>query len=74
MTTTINNNERVFLVTGDWTTSILCNLKDLETVCNEVEDKTTLKIYHKWGNKFQIASKKMIKEMLLAMDFNVFIK
>jgi len=74
MITTINNNERLFLVTGDWTTSIVCNLKDLETVCNMVEDKTTLKIYHKWGNKFNVASKKMIKDMLIAMDLNVFIK
>jgi len=74
MTTTINNNERVFWVTGDWTTSIFCNIKDLEAACAEVEDKTTLKIRHRWNNKFTSVNKKALIEMLGAMDLNVFIK
>ena len=75
MITTINNNQRIFLVTGDYNSSFLCNIQDLEKCCKEIQDKNSIKIQHKWNNKFVRCSKKSILEMLKSLDFNTsFIK
>lgn len=74
MITTINNNERVFWVTGDFNTSIFCNIKDLEAACAQIEDKDSILIRHKWNDKFTRVNKKALINMLEAMNLNVFIK
>jgi len=74
MTTIINNNMRIFLVTGDYNQSFICNIEQLEMCCNEIQDKGSIKIQHKWNNKFVRISKKSIIDMLKALNLNVFIK
>ena len=75
MTTTINNNQRIFLVTGDYNGSFICNIQQLEQCCNEIQDKNSIKIQHKFNNRFVRCSKKSILEMLKSLDLNTsFIK
>jgi len=75
MNTTINNNQRIFLVTGDYNQSFICNIEDLERCCNEIQDKNSIKVQHKWNNHFVRCSKKSILDMLKALDLNTsFIK
>lgn len=74
MKTTIDNNQRIFLVTGDYNQSFICNIEDLGKCCNEIQDKNSIKIQHKWNNHFVKCSKKNIIEMLKSLDLNVFIK
>lgn len=70
MKTTINNNMRIFLVTGDYNQSFICNIEDLEKCCNEIQDKNSIKIQHKWNNRFIKCSKKSIIDMLKSLDLN----
>ena len=70
MTTTINNNQRIFLITGDYNQSFLCNIKELEKCYNEIQDKNSIKIQHKWNNRFVRCTKKSITEMLDSLDLN----
>jgi len=74
MNTVINNNQRIFLVTGDYNQSFICNIADLGKCCNEIQDKNSIKIQHKWNNRFVRCSKKSIIDMLKALDLPVFIK
>lgn len=68
MITTINNNERIFLLNGDMGQTLICNLKDLEKCVNEYSDKDGLKIQHKWNGRFVRCSKKSIIDMLKGMN------
>ena len=70
MITTINNNERIFLLTGDMGKALICNLKDLETCFNEFAEKDAVKIQHKWNGRFVKCSKKSIIDMLKAMKLD----
>ena len=70
MTTTINNNQRIFLITGDYNQSFICNIEDLERCVKEIEDKDSIKIQHKWNNRFVRCSKKSIVEMLKSLKLN----
>lgn len=70
MKTTIDNNQRIFLVTGDYNESFLCNIKELEKCCNEIQDKGSIKIQHKWNNRFVRCSKKSIRDMLKSLKLN----
>jgi hypothetical protein len=70
MTTTIDNNQRVFLLTGDFNKSLICNLKDLEKCFNSFDDKDTVLIQHKWNNRFIKCSKKSIVDMLKAFKLD----
>lgn len=75
MITTINNDTRILLVTGDYNQSFVCNIEELEKCCNEIQDKSSIKIQHKWNNHFVRCSKKSIIEMLKSLDLNTsFIK
>ena len=53
MTTTINNNERVFLLHGTgWNTQkYFCNLKDITDCAKQFEKNQPYTIYHLWNNK-----------------------
>jgi hypothetical protein len=67
---TINNANRIFLVTGDMQQSFICNIEDLETVYNWFSDKDSIKIQHKWNGRFVKCSKKSIIDMLQSLNLN----
>jgi hypothetical protein len=67
---TINNNRRIFLVTGDMNQSFVCNIEDLESVYNWFADKDSVKIQHKWNGRFVRCSKKSIIDMLQSLNLN----
>lgn len=67
---TINNNHRIFLVTGDMNQSFVCNIEDLETVYNWFADKDNIVIQHKWNGRFVKCSKKSIVDMLQALNLS----
>lgn len=70
MKTTIDNNQRIFMLTGDSNISLLCNLKDLEKCFNSFDDKNSIKIQHRWNGRFVRCSKKSIVNMLKAFKLN----
>ncbi len=65
MITTINNNERVFMVT-DKQTKVLCNLAGLEGAFNSFESHTYIKIYEIWNYKMLTVPKSRLRPMLTA--------
>lgn len=71
MKTTIDNNQRVFMVC-EGANKILCNLDGLQEAINSFEDKTYLKVFHIWNNAFKIASKKMMREMLHSANHMIY--
>ena len=76
MTTTIDNNQRKFLVqsTGWTTTDIFCNLKDIPAVLKQAfEPHEEYKIYEYWNRKLKVCSKKHLNEMFAAnkIDFKI---
>jgi len=74
MTTTLNNNERVFLLTGDMGKKVFCNLADIPKALKSFEDKSEVEIYHFWNApKIYKASKRLLNDMFKAsgMKFRV---
>lgn len=74
MNTQINNNERVFLLTGDMGKKVFCNLADIPTALNSFDDKSEVEIYHFWNApKIYKASKRLLNDMFKAagMKFRV---
>jgi hypothetical protein len=67
MKTTIDNNQRVFMIhtsTGD---RVFCNLHDIGRVLSELgANAGYFDIHHFWDGKPKRASKKYIREMLAA--------
>lgn len=77
MITTINNNQRKFLVQSQgWTsTDIFCNLQDIPKVIKEgFAPHEEFKIYEFWNRKLKVCSKKHINEMFEANQINFKIK
>ena len=73
MITTIDNNQRKFLVqsVGFTSTDIFCNLKDIPTVLKEAfEPKEEFKVYEYWNRKLTRCSKKHLNEMFSANQIN----
>ena len=67
MKTTIDNNQRVFLIIDSNRRNYFCNLKDLNTVIlenNLTENYYT--IYHFWNNKPKKVTNKLLKDMFNA--------
>lgn len=76
MITTIDNNQRVFLISyqGFKTMNIFCNLQDIPNVLkNEFEKNDKYIISHFWNGKFKRASRKYLNEMFAAnkIDFKI---
>lgn len=70
MTTTIDNNQRVFAVyRDDKPTPVFCNLHDLQSVCNTVAEHLIV-IRHVWNGKIQRISKKDVIAMLKSQNLN----
>jgi len=77
MKTTIDNNQRKFLVQsqGFTTTDIFCNLADIPNVLKEAfTDNEDFKIFEYWNRKLKQCSKKHINEMFVANQINFKIK
>ena len=69
MTTTIDNNQRKFLVQSQgWrTVDVFCNLKEIPTVIQtEFDKEDDFIIYEYWNRKLKRCSKKHLNEMFLA--------
>lgn len=68
MKTTIDNNQRKFMVAGKgWNTQqYICNLKDIEKCAKQFEDNQPYEISELWNGKFKKMSVKQVREMLAA--------
>lgn len=77
MKTTIDNNQRKFLVqsVGYGQTDIFCNLADIPTVLHEAfEPNEDFKIFEFWNRKLRPCSKKWMNAMFAANQINFKIK
>jgi hypothetical protein len=75
MTTTINNDLRVYQVVTDAGKQAFCNIEDLNKVVKELDThQGYFKVYHFWNNKPQRLSRKALDEMFngsqLTREFN----
>jgi len=74
MKTTIDNNQRKFLVQSQGfggTQDILCNLADIPNVLKTAfEPNEDYKIYEYWNRKLKACSKKHLNEMFAANKVN----
>jgi hypothetical protein len=68
MTTTINNNSRVFMLRGmGWNTqNYFCNMEDIVKCAGEFEKNQPYSIFHFWNGKQTKLSVKMVIAMLEA--------
>ena len=77
MKTTIDNNQRKFLVQsiGCGNIDIFCNLHDIPNVIKaNFEPNEEFKIFEYWNRKLKVCSKKHINEMFNANQINYKIK
>jgi len=77
MITTIDNNQRKFLVqsVGFSTKDIFCNLHDIPTVLKEAfTDNEEYKVFEYWNRKLKQCSKKHLNEMFVPNKVNFKIK
>lgn len=70
MKTLIDNNSRIFMLTGDMGKTLICNIEDLEKCFNYFDDKDAIKIQHKWNARFIRCSKKSIIDMLKSLNLD----
>ena len=77
MNTTIDNNQRKFLVQSQGfgnTKDIFCNLKDIPTVIKTAfEANEEFKVLEYWNRRLKVCSKKHLNEMFVAhnIDFKI---
>lgn len=72
MKTTIDNNQRVFLISRDGfsTRDYFCNIHEIPTCINDLEKNDSFKIYHYWNKKLTRISKKSLNELFAANQIN----
>lgn len=72
MITTIDNNQRIFVVTrlGISTKTIFCNLSDIPKALKEFESNDEFKIQHYWNFQLKNISKKALNDMFKAHQIN----
>lgn len=75
MKTTIDNNQRVFMIArgGLSTRHFFCNLKDIPMVLAELEMHDPFTISELWNGKFKRIGKRSINEMFESnkIDFRI---
>lgn len=49
MQTSIDNNQKVFLLMGDMWETVFCNMSDIPAAFNSFEDKDAVKFYYFWN-------------------------
>jgi len=78
MITTIDNNQRKFLVQSVGfgnTVDVFCNLKTIpEVLQNEVEQNSEFKVFEFWNRRLKRCSKKHLNEMFKANQISFTIK
>ena len=77
MKTTIDNNQRVFLISrqGFSTRDFFCNLASIPAIIRtELEPHDDFIIFEYWNKKFKRCSKKHINEIFAANQINFKIK
>jgi len=70
MTTTIDNNQKVFLLTGDMGKTVFCNMHDIPAAFNSFEDKDAVKIYYFWNATRTHIGRKKLNEWFKANQIN----
>jgi hypothetical protein len=70
MVTTINNNERVFLLLGDMCKTFICNIEDFKTCWDQFDDKDSIQISDKFNGRFQKCSKSSVVRMMKAFNID----
>ncbi len=77
MTTTIDNNQKVFLITHKSfpSRSYVANLQDVPKICEEVIGlKNVIEFKHLWNNDFKRISKREMNKLFLANQITFRIK
>lgn len=69
MKTTINNNERVFLL-KTYGQSVFCNLKDVPRVYRKLSGTYEVELFHFWNFTLRKLSKKQANELLKSNRIN----
>lgn len=65
MTTTIDNNQRVFLITTSTGKQAFCNSKDFNQVLKDLDtNEGYYKVYHFWNGKQKIINKNALKSLV----------
>lgn len=49
MTTTIDNNQKIFMLQGDMGRTVFCNLADVPAAFNSFDDRDAVEIYYFWN-------------------------
>lgn len=73
MKTTIDNNQRVFVINynGFFTQKFFCNLSDIpQILIDHLQKGDSFTIYEYWNGKLQKCSKKFLNEMFEANNIN----
>lgn len=66
MTTTIDNNQKVFLLTGDMGKTVFCNMHDIPAAFNSFDDKDAVKLYYFWNATRTHISRRKLSEWFKA--------
>ena len=70
MKTQIDNNQKVFMLTGDMNSKVFCNIKDIPKAFNSFDDKDSVKIYFFWNNRPKRIFKTKLNEWFNAHRIN----
>lgn len=70
MITTIDNDLRVFLLTGDMGKKVLCNMQDVEAAIKSFDDPDEVDVKHFWNGRFVKIGRRVLKEQLKANQLN----
>ena len=70
MTTTIDNNQKVFLLTGDMGKTVFCNMHDIPAAFNSFEDKDEVTIYYFWNATRTHISRRKLNDWFKANQIN----
>lgn len=66
MITTIDNTQKVFMITGDMNKKVFCNLKDVPNAIRYFDDNTSIEMYMFWNNKRKRVSKRKMNEFFVS--------
>ena len=70
MQTIINNDQRIFLLTGDMGKHVICNIEEFKRAFNSFDDKYEVKIKHLWNQRFVSCSRKSVIDMSVSLGLS----
>jgi hypothetical protein len=68
--TTVNNEERVFLLLGDMGKTFVCNIEEFKKCWDQFEDKDGIEVSDKWNGRFKKCSKNSVVRMMQAIGID----